>query len=101
MQAERIEAMVSDADPESAIADLMAGFSVETTPGAAGKIPDYRAHLAPGTRVFITFLAGSDFDATIAIHPTSSEELVTMKVADRSASQGDEPATDIEWREAS
>ncbi len=59
--------MVSDpVGLESSIAELMTGFSVETTPGAADKIPDYRAHLGPGTRVFITFLAGSDFDRTIA-----------------------------------
>lgn len=59
--------MVSDpVGLESSIAELMTGFSVETTPGAADKIPDYRAHLEPGTRVFITFLAGSDFDRTIA-----------------------------------
>lgn len=59
--------MVSDpVGLESSIAELMSGFSVETTPGAADKIPDYRAHLGPGTRVFITFLAGSDFDGTIA-----------------------------------
>lgn len=59
--------MVSDpVGLESSIAELMTGFSVETTPGAADKIPDYRAHLGPGTRVFITFLAGSDFDGTIA-----------------------------------
>lgn len=59
--------MVSDpVGLESSIAELMTGFSVETTPGAADKIPDYRAHLEPGTRVFITFLAGSDFDGTIA-----------------------------------
>jgi methylenetetrahydrofolate reductase (NADPH) len=51
---------------EGSIADLMSGFSVETTPGAAAKIPDYRTHLAPGTRVFITFLPGSDLDDTIA-----------------------------------
>jgi len=51
---------------EGSIAELMSRFSVETTPGAANKIPDYRAHLAPGTRVFITFLPGSNFDDTIA-----------------------------------
>ncbi len=53
-------------DLRASIAALMAGFSVETTPGAAEKIPDYRAHIELGTRVFITFLAGSDFDGTAA-----------------------------------
>ena len=38
----------------------------------------------------------ADFDRTIAIHPTSAEELVTMKVA---TTRHDEPA--LEWREAS
>lgn len=53
-------------DLRASIAALMAGFSVETTPGAAEKIPDYGVHIELGTRVFITFLAGSDFDATVA-----------------------------------
>lgn len=52
-------------DPAASIAALMSGFSIETTPGAADKIPDYRAHLEAGTRVFITFLPGSDFDQSI------------------------------------
>lgn len=53
-------------DPVASIGSLMGGFSMETTPGASRRIPDYRAHLQPGTRVFITFLPGSDFDATVA-----------------------------------
>ncbi len=48
------------------IVDLLAGFSIETTPGAAAKTESYRALLAPGTRVYVTFLAGSDFADTIA-----------------------------------
>jgi len=46
---------------------LMAGFSVETTPGAAAKIPDYRDTLQEGTVVYVTFLPGADFDDTIAV----------------------------------
>ena len=49
------------------VIDLMSGFSAETTPGAAAKITDYRAHLRPGTTVYITFLPGSDFDDTVAV----------------------------------
>ncbi len=49
------------------IADFMTGFTAETTPGSAAKIPDYREHLRPGTAVYITFLPGSDFDDTIAV----------------------------------
>jgi len=49
------------------IIDFMTGFTAETTPGSAAKTPDYRAHLRPGTVVYITFLPGSDFDDTIAV----------------------------------
>jgi methylenetetrahydrofolate reductase (NADPH) len=45
--------------------DLVEGFSIETTPGSALKIPDYRAHLRPGATVAVTFLPGSDFADTI------------------------------------
>lgn len=45
---------------------LAAGFSIETTPGSALKIPDYRDHLRPGTSVSVTFLPGSDFADSIA-----------------------------------
>ena len=43
----------------------------------------------------------SDFDSTVAIHPTSAEELVTMKVAEPESAVKtalDEP---VEWRKAS
>ncbi len=40
----------------------------------------------------------ADFDSTMAIHPTSSEELVTMKTATPVHHDVDEG---IEWREAS
>jgi glutathione reductase (NADPH) len=43
----------------------------------------------------------ADFDSTIAIHPTSSEELVTMKIAQQSVAVQVEPGNDVEWREAS
>ena len=49
------------------IAEFMTGFTAETTPGSAAKIPDYRKYLRPGTAVYITFLPGSDFDDTIAV----------------------------------
>jgi methylenetetrahydrofolate reductase (NADPH) len=52
---------------EQQIVDFMTGFTAETTPGSAAKTPDYRDHLRPGTVVYITFLAGSDFDDTIAV----------------------------------
>jgi methylenetetrahydrofolate reductase (NADPH) len=48
------------------VMDLVDGFSIETTPGSAAKIPDYREHLRPGTTVAVTSLPGSDFADTIA-----------------------------------
>ncbi len=48
------------------IVDLMQDFTIETTPGSAAKIADYRDHLRPGTRVAVTFLPGSDFADTLA-----------------------------------
>jgi methylenetetrahydrofolate reductase (NADPH) len=48
------------------IVDFVAGFSVETTPGAAAKTPDYRDLLRPGALVAVTFLPGSDFADTVA-----------------------------------
>jgi methylenetetrahydrofolate reductase (NADPH) len=53
-------------DPKSRIIDFMQGFTIETTPGSAAKIPDYREHLRPGTVVAVTFLPGSDFKDTVA-----------------------------------
>ena len=47
------------------IMELVEGFSIETTPGSALKIPDYREHLRTGATVSVTFLPGSDFADTI------------------------------------
>lgn len=47
------------------IIDFLADFTIETTPGSASKIPDYREHLRPGAKVAVTFLPGSDFADTI------------------------------------
>jgi glutathione reductase (NADPH) len=43
----------------------------------------------------------ADFDNTVAIHPTSAEELVTMKVPDRSHEAHLSLDTGLEWQEAS
>ncbi len=48
------------------IVELVRGFSIETTPGSASKIADYRLHLRPGTEVSVTFLPGSDYRDTVA-----------------------------------
>ncbi len=56
------------------ILDLVRDFTVETTPGSAAKIPDYREHLRPGARVAVTFLPGSDFADTVATAKRLQEE---------------------------
>ena len=43
----------------------------------------------------------ADFDNTIALHPTSAEELVTMKTADTSHEIHHNVDNGLEWREAS
>ena len=43
----------------------------------------------------------ADFDNTIAIHPSSAEELVTMKVPDVDHGQHHDVDGGIEWQEAS
>lgn len=43
----------------------MSGFTIETTPGSAAKIPDYREYMRPGCVIAVTFLPGSDYRDTI------------------------------------
>jgi methylenetetrahydrofolate reductase (NADPH) len=47
------------------VMDLMRDFSVETTPKGAIKTGDFRKHLQPGTRVYVTCLPGSELRDTI------------------------------------
>ncbi len=54
-------------DPRREIANLMANFSLETSPGSAAKVDDFREHVRPGTAMYITFLPGADFNDTIAV----------------------------------
>jgi methylenetetrahydrofolate reductase (NADPH) len=63
----REPAAATEGGAKQQIAEFMTGFTAETTPGSAAKIPDYREHLRPGAVVYITFLPGSDFDDTIAV----------------------------------
>ncbi|MCV6610498.1 MAG: methylenetetrahydrofolate reductase [Amphritea sp.] len=49
------------------ISKFLSGFTAETTPGGAAKIPDFREHLREGTVVYITFLPGSDFKDTVDV----------------------------------
>jgi hypothetical protein len=42
----------------------------------------------------------ADFDNTIAIHPTSAEELVTIKIPDATHEVHHNVDNGLEWREA-
>ena len=42
----------------------------------------------------------ADFDGTIAIHPISAEELVTMKVPEPDPAEHHSVDTGVEWKEA-
>ena len=53
-------------DRKGQIVEFMRNFSIETTPGSAAKINDYREHLVPDTKVAVTFLPGSDYRDTVA-----------------------------------
>jgi len=74
-----------NAGAKAQVRDFMAGFTIETTPGAAAKISDYREHLRPGATVAVTFLPGSDYADTVA-------------VARRLRAEGFEPAPHIAAR---
>ncbi len=52
-------------DKKQAIQDFFSVFSLETTPGAAKKINDYRQVIHQGEKVYVTFLPDSDFADTI------------------------------------
>lgn len=60
-------AIATTTDETQQIVSFMQGFTIETTPGSAAKIPDYRALLRPGTLIAVTFLPGSDFADTVAV----------------------------------
>ena len=50
----------------SVFKNLVETASLETTPTGAKKVGDFRDHIAEGTRIYITFLPGSDFNDTVA-----------------------------------
>jgi methylenetetrahydrofolate reductase (NADPH) len=60
-------ALAVQRDERQDVIDFMSGFTLETTPGSAAKIADFNECVRPETPVYITFLPGSDFDATIAL----------------------------------
>ncbi len=45
---------------------LLTGFSIETTPGIAEKIPSFTDLLPAGTSVYIAFLPGTDYGPVVA-----------------------------------
>lgn len=63
----KTNALHAVADSREEVMKFMEGFSLETTPGSAAKVPDFREHVRPGTDVYITFLPGSSFDDTVAV----------------------------------
>jgi len=81
----RQSAAAQPGDRKQQIVDFMADFSIETTPGSAVKIQDYREHLAAGTKVAVTFLPGSDYKDTVT-------------TAKRLRNEGMEPAPHIAAR---
>lgn len=60
-------ALAIQRDERQDIVDFMSGFTLETTPNSATKIANFNECVRPETPVYITFLPGSDFDATIAV----------------------------------
>lgn len=49
------------------IMSAASGFSIETTPASAAKVAHFGDHLAPGTTVNVTYLAGSNAADTINV----------------------------------
>ena len=49
------------------IINLFDDYTIETTPKAAEKVPHFGERADPGTRIYVTFLPGSDFDGTLQV----------------------------------
>lgn len=54
------------AGAKQSVVDFLTGFSIETTPGIAEKLPSFAEILPAGTSVYIAFLPGSDYRAVVA-----------------------------------
>ena len=52
---------------KTAVMELFSGFTMETTPKSAEKIPDYNERLRHDTPIYVTFLPGSDVRETVAL----------------------------------
>ncbi len=79
----------------SGLAELTSGFSVEVTPREAPKVPHLGEVLAPGTRVYITFLANTPFEETLSLAARALREgmlpvphLAVRAIRDRAALTG-------------
>ena len=60
-------ALAVQQDERQDIIDFMSGFSLETTPNSAAKIANFGECVHRDTPIYITFLPGADFEATIAL----------------------------------
>lgn len=57
--------MLDEHNEKELVRHFLRQCSLEVTPGGANKIDNFCAVLRPGTKVYITFLPGSDFDDSI------------------------------------
>ena len=60
-------ALAVQQDEKQDVIDFVSGFSLETTPNSATKIASFGECVRPETPIYITFLPGSDFEATIVL----------------------------------
>jgi len=60
-------ALAVEQDVRQDVIDFISSFSLETTPNSAAKIASFAEYVRPETPIYITFLPGSSFDATIAL----------------------------------
>ncbi len=51
---------------EGALAGMLAGFSIEVTPRTAAKVPDFRALLPQGTRIYVAHIDGTPIEDMVA-----------------------------------
>ena len=58
---------ISAVDEKSAVQTLSQGFSTEVTPASAAKVTNFGELLPRGTKVYITFLPGSDYRDTVSL----------------------------------
>ena len=52
---------------KDSIIKLFDTYTLETTPKAAEKVPHFAERADPSTRIYVTFLPGSDFQGTLDV----------------------------------